>query len=262
MRKILKWTILVLFLIILAGAAFCVWVYWGGCTSNPHGYAKVGDIPTPRGYSRIAGVDAGQAKYLRNLPLKKSGAKVELYKGGEARLQSLCYAVVNVPIISNYEQCADVCMRLRAEYLFATRQYDRISFNDVNGNRLAYYGGGSRKALEKYLKKLYGVASTFSLSRDMKTRPLKDIQPGDVFVYPKGRYNQKMGHAIMVADVAVNKKGKKAFLLIEGNTPARSMHVMRNLLNPLSSPWFLLDDDAEHILIDGFPFRATDLKRF
>lgn len=71
-----------------------------------------------------------------------------------------------------------------------------------------------------------------------------------------------MGHAIMVADVAVNKKGKKAFLLIEGNTPARSMHVMRNLLNPLSSPWFLLDDDAEHILIDGFPFRATDLKRF
>lgn len=262
MWKFFKRVFLVLFLMGLAGVAYCVWIYWGGCTSNPKSYATVGDIPTMRGYRRIADDGTGQAAYLRGLPLKEKGAKVELYTGGEARLQSLCYAVVDVPLISNWEQCADVCMRLRAEYLFAAGQYNRICFNDVNGKRLAYYGGNSRKALEKYLKKLYGVASTFSLSREMKTRPLKDIRPGDVFVYPAGRYNQRMGHAIMVADVAVNKNGKKAFLLIEGNTPARSMHVMRNLLNPLSSPWFLLEDDDKHILIDGFPFRATDLKHF
>ncbi len=204
----------------------------------------------------------GQADFLRNLPFKRKGAKVELYTGGNAHFQPICYAVVDMPILSNYEQCADVCMRLRAEYLFATKQYDRIRFNDVNGQTFAYQGGSSRKALESYLKKLYGVASTFSLSREMKTLPLKDMRPGDVFVYPAGRYKQRLGHAIMVADVAVNKSGRKAFLLIEGNTPARSIHVMRNLVNPPCSPWFLLDDNAEHLLLDGIPYKATDLKHF
>lgn len=66
----------------------------------------------------------------------------------------------------------------------------------------------------------------------------------------------------MVADVAINKSGKKVFLLIEGNTPARSIHVMRNLFNPLCPPWFLLDDNAQHLLLDGIPFKATDLKHF
>ena len=28
-----------------------------------------------------------------------------------------------IPLLSNAEQCADVCMRLRAEYLFQTGQY-------------------------------------------------------------------------------------------------------------------------------------------
>lgn len=262
MRKVFKWAFMVMAMAIVAVVAFCAWVYWGGCTSNPHGYAKVGDIPTPHGYRRMQDDGTGQADYLRNLPLKEKGAKVELYTGGNAHFQPICYAVVDMPLLSNYEQCADVCMRLRAEHLFATKQYDCIRFNDVNGQTLAYHGGGSRKALESYLKKLYGVASTFSLSREMKTRPLKDMRPGDVFVYPAGRYKGKLGHAMMVVDVAENAKGRKAFLLAEGNTPARSIHVMRNLLAPWRSPWFMLDDTAEVLLLDGIPYRASDLKHF
>lgn len=204
----------------------------------------------------------GQADFLRKLPFKKKGSKVDLYTGGNAHFQQICYDVVDMPLLSNYEQCADVCMRLRAEYLFATEQYDRIRFNDVNGQTLAYRGGSSRKALEGYLKKLYGVASTFSLSREMKTRPLKDMRPGDVFVYPAGRYGQRLGHAIMVVDVAENAKGRKAFLLAEGNTPTRSIHIMRNLLAPWRSPWFMLDENAEHLLLDGIPYMASDLRHF
>ena len=250
MKKVLKWTFIVMCLLVVAVGATGLWVLYGFKTSNPHGYATVGDIPAPWGYERIDGSDEAYGRYLRSL-----------YTGGDARLQSLCYAVVDMPLLSNAEQCADVCMRLRAEYLFNTGQYSRIRFQDVNGRTLSYGGGGSRKALERYLRNLYGVASTFSLSREMKTRRLTDMEPGDVFVYP-ARKGHKYGHAIIVVDVAVNKRGKKAFLLAEGNTPAREIHILRNFENPIRSPWFMLDEDADNLLLSVFHYKAEDLKHF
>lgn len=189
---------------------------------------------------------------------------MQLFTGGEARFQSLCYAVVDLPLLSNAEQCADVCMRLRAEYLFNTGQYSRIHFKNVNGKTMHYGGGSSRKAFERYLRNVYGVASTFSLSRELEQRRLKDLQLGDVFVYAAADRpgNQKYGHAVMVVDVAQDKHGRKAFLLAEGNTPARDIHVMRNFTNPFRSPWFTLDEDAENLLLSVFHYKASDLKHF
>lgn len=259
--KTLKRIFLVMFLLVVAAGGFCVWVLFGSKTSNPHNYATIGDIPTPWGYDRVAGEDATYAWYLRQLPLKEKGAKVMLYTGGESRFQSLNYAVVDLPLLSNAEQCADVCMRLRAEYLYNTGQYGRIRFQNVNGKTLSYGGGSSRKSFERYLRNLYGVASTFSLSREMKTRRLADMQPGDVFVYP-ARYGHKYGHAVMVVDVAQDKHGKKAFLLAEGNTPARNIHVLRNFENPFRSPWFMLDEDADDLLLAVFHYKASELRHF
>jgi len=53
----------------------------------------------------------------------------------------------------------------------------------------------------------------------------------------------------MVVDVAENKNGKKAIMLAEGNTPARNIHVMRNLTNPFRFPWFMLDENAELMIL-------------
>ena len=259
--KIVKRLFTCVLLLVVAGVCAGLWIFYGSKTSNPHNYATIGDIPTPWGYERVSGDDATYSWYLRSLPLKKKGLKVQLYTGGEARFQSLCYAVVDLPLLSNAEQCADVCMRLRAEYLYNTGQYGRIRFQNVNGKTLSYGGGASRKSFERYLKNLYGVASTFSLSREMETRRLADMQPGDVFVYP-ARYGHKYGHAIMVVDVAVNKHGKKAFLLAEGNTPARNIHVLRNFENPFRSPWFMLDEDADDLLLAVFHYKASELRHF
>ncbi len=261
MKKILKWTIIGTFLAVIAAGGFGLWILFGSKTSNPNNYKTIGEIPKPWGYVRINGDDVAYTNYLRSLPLKERGAKVQLYTGGNARFQSLNYAVINMPILSNAEQCADVCMRLRAEYLFNTGQYGRIRFQNVNGKTLSYGGGGSRKPFEHYLRNLYGVASTFSLSREMKTRRLADMQPGDVFVYP-ARYGLQYGHAVMVVDVAINSDGKKAFLLAEGNTPAREIYVMRNFESPFRSPWFMLDEDAGNLILSVFHFKATDLKHF
>ena len=255
--------IIIGFLLLMFACGFGVgyWILFGSKTSNPNNYKTIGDIPEPWGYERIKGDDMAYTYFMRSLPLKGRGAKVQLYTGGDSRFQSLNYAVIDMPLLSNAEQCADVCMRLRAEYLFQANQYGRIRFQNVNGKKLAYGGGSSRKAFERYLRNLYGVASTFSLSREMRTRRLTDMQPGDVFVYP-ARYGQKYGHAVMVVDVAVNKYGKKAFLLAEGNTPAREIHVMRNFENPFRSPWFMLDEDADNLILSVFHFKATDLKHF
>lgn len=261
MKKILKWTIIGTFLAVIAVGGFGLWILFGSKTSNPNNYKTIGEVPEPWGYERISGEDVAYTNYLRSLPLKERGSKVQLYTGGDGRFQSLNYAVVDMPLLSNAEQCADVCMRLRAEYLYSTGQYSRIRFQNVNGKTLSYGGGNSRKSFEKYLRDLYGVASTFSLSREMKIRRLADMQPGDVFVYP-ARYGQQYGHAVMVVDVAINERGRKAFLLVEGNTPVREIHVMRNFENPFRSPWFMLDEGADNLILSVFHYKATDLKHF
>ena len=264
MKKILKWTFIGVFLTVLAVGGYGVWIMMGSKTSNPNNYDTIGDIPAPWGYKRINGDDSAYSAFLRSIPLKEKGSKVMLFTGGESRLQSLNYSVVDIPLLSNAEQCADVCIRLRAEYLFNSGQYGRIHFKDVNGKTMNYTGGASRKAFNSYLRKVYGVASTFSLSREMKQRRLADMQPGDVFVYAATDRpgNHKYGHAIMVVDVAVNKNGKKAFLLAEGNTPARNIHILRNFENPFRSPWFMLDDDADILLLSVFTYRSKELRHF
>lgn len=262
--KIKKKIFIAILLILFLAFGYAMWILLGSKTSNPNNYRIIGEIPTPWGYERIDGDNHAYCEFLRSLPLKGKGSEVMLYTGGKSRYQSLNYAVVDLPLLSNAEQCADVCIRLRAEYLFQTGQYGRIRFRNVNGKTQAYGGGSSRKSFERYLRNLYGVASTFSLSREMNTRRLADMQPGDVFVYAATDRpgNHKYGHAVTVVDVAVNRSGKKAFLLAEGNTPARDIHVMRNLENPFRSPWFFLDDDADRLLLSVFSYKSNELRHF
>lgn len=261
---IVKRILFVLVLVTTFALGYGAWILLGSKTSNPNNYKTIGDIPVPWGYKRFDGSDSQYCSYLRSLPLMRKGSEVMLYTGGRARFQSLNYAVVDMPLLSNAEQCADVCIRLRAEYLYNSRQYGNIHFKDVNGNTMRYSGGASRITFENYLRRVYGVASTYSLSRELRQRSLSDIQPGDVFVYaatdrPGG---QKYGHAVMVVDVAISRNGKKAFLLAEGSTPARDIHIMRNFTDPFRSPWFMLDEDADLLILSVFPFKSNELRHF
>ncbi len=229
--------------------------------SNPHNHKQIGDIRTPIGYERVEGKKGSFAAYLRSLPLKKRGSLVRLHRGGKARAQFLSAAVVDIRTLSNMEQCADVCMRLRAEYLFSQGRYSEITFLNVSGQRMTYSGGKSRKEFENFMCRVFDNCNTASLSRQLKQRKLGDMQVGDVFVYP-ARKGHRYGHAVMVADVAVNKRtGKKAFLLVEGNTPARNIHLIRNL-NLFHNPWFYLDEDDAVLQLNVFRFNSTELRHF
>lgn len=191
-------------LIIVAGACAGFLVIYGRKTTNPHGFATVANRPFPWEYERSGGEDVAYVRFLRCLPLKLRGTKVQYYTGGDVRFQSLKYAVVDIPFLSNAEQCSDVCMGLKAEYLYHAGLYGRICFQNVNGKMQNYRGGLSKISFERYLRNPYSVASTYSPSREMKAGRLADMEPGDVFVY-LAWYGQKYGHAMMV-DVAVNKR--------------------------------------------------------
>ena len=139
-------------------------------------------------------------------------------------------------MLSNAEQCADMTIRLKAEYLFNQGRYSEIKFRDVNGNTLRYHDCGSRKALEKFLKNAYGVCSTFSVSRETEPRKISEVQPGDVLVYP-ARKLEGMGHA------------------------ARELHIVRNH-NPIENPWFFFDGDENTLWVSVFHFRKNELRHY
>ena len=252
MKKVLK----VIGVLILLGIVAAGIVWWYSRTSNPWNVKTVGDVPAPVGYTRVNG---SYAVFMRKLPLKNRGSRVQLYTGGDAGLQWLSAGVVDIPVLSNSEQCADMTMRVRAEYLFSQGRYSEIRFQDVNGHTLQYHGGSSHKALEKYLKNAYGVCSTFSVSRETESRPVSEVQPGDVLVYP-ARKMRGMGHALIVVDVA--RKGKKvAVMCAEGNTPARELHIVRNL-NPVENPWFFFDGDEGTLWVSVFHFGKNELRHY
>lgn len=254
-----KRTIIILTIIFIVLVGACGYIYWATCTSNPWNADCLGDVPVPIGYERVEAEKGSYAEFLRSLPLKGRGSRVTLYTGGEARLQVLSAAVVDLPVLSNFEQCADMTMRLRAEYLYSRGRYAEISFRDVNGKRLQYRGGASRKAFEQYLRTVYGVCSTFSVYHETHPVELRDVRPGDVLVYPsraKGVY----GHAVLVADVA-RRGDRVAIMCVEGNTPAREAHIIRNL-NPLHNPWHYFDGDEQQIFVSAFRFNRDELRRY
>lgn len=263
MKRIKKIICIIIGLLLLLGIialGINLWVEYGIEKSNPQSYETIGDIPTPEGFKRINGDDADYGNFLRSLPLKPKGSVIKYYWGGIADLQELNYAVVDLPLLSNAEQCADVCMRLRAEYLYQAGQAKDIHFMDVQGNLLKYNGEESRESFEKYLRHVFDVANTYSLRKEMEKRDLGCIQPGDIFVYPAN--SSQYGHAVMVADVAENTNGYLAVLLVEGYLPARSIHVMRNWQDEKNSPWFILDGESDEITFSAFRFSVDDLRNF
>ena len=245
---------IIIFGMLFVGLALLFNIY----ISNPWNAKCIGDIPCPAGYKRVASDD--YTGFLRDLPLKKRGSLVHLYNGELARLQFLSAGVIDMPIISKDEQCADITMRIRAEYLWEKGHYNDICFISVGGKKQRYTGDASRTAFEKYLRTVYGTSNTSSVFHETRERALHGIQPGDILVYPsreKGYY----GHAVLVADVARNKSGKVAVLCVEGNTPAREAHVIRNL-NPFRNPWFILDDKDDKYSVSVFRFNLNELRHY
>ena len=237
-------------------------------------------IKTPAGFQRLP-VDPNSFKeYLRTIPLKPQGAEVSYYSGGIKSSEGVYTAVIDLEIgDKNLHQCADAVMRLRAEYLWNTKQYDQIHFNFTNGFKVDYseWMKGRRMVVEgnktywdnqssasnsyedfwEYMELIFMYAGTASLEKELISVPLSQMEIGDVFI--KGGYP---GHAVLVMDMAENEAtGKKIYLLAQSYMPAQESQILINPIDSKLSPWYVLDEN-EIINTPEWDFSKNQLKRF
>lgn len=207
----------------------------------PNPYGSVGHIPVPDGYRRKEAANGSFAAWLRGIRLK-SDRTVYLYNGHAKPNQSAQFAVVDIPVgTRDLQQCADAVMRLRAEHLLASGRAGEIVFHDNANKAYRFTSGGDRAAFERYMQKVFAWCGTLSLEKEMKpVSGLSKIAAGDVFI--KGG---SPGHAVIVVDVAVDRHGRKAFMLAQSYMPAQDIHVLRNPKGSLSQPWYTLDQGDE-----------------
>lgn len=196
----------------------------------------IGKIRLPEGFSRPSFPPGSFASWLRELALRPDKT-VYLYNGQLKKNQTAQYAVLEMPRSkTDLQQCADVLIRLRAAYLFSQKRYSEIRFTDFEGRDYILKKGSNRDEFERYLVNVFGYCGSASLEKQLVPVPdFTTIEPGDVLI--RGGFP---GHAVMVADLALNKKGEKIFTLVQGYQPAQDIHILLNPLSGETTPWYTI----------------------
>lgn len=236
-------------------------------------------VSTPHGYERVKYPKGSFAEYLRDYKLKPYGSKIINYDNTEYFWQGGHIGILEVPVPTNgLQQCADALIRIRSEYLWENNRRDEIGFNFtsghycswldyangyrpiVDGNKVKFYKSASanhsKENLYNYLNLIYMYSGTLSLYNELDPVQAKDLKVGDMLI--KGG---SPGHIAMICDEIVNDEGQKLYLLFQGNTPAQSVHLVKNLGNTLVSPWYELKDDAV-IPVSNYTFGSSKFVRF
>ena len=224
----------------------------GASQENAEGNTVKTRFNVPNGYARKPYPAGTFGNYLQQLPLKPSGTLTKRYNG-ETKPNKVAAAVIDVSVgTSDLQQCADAIMRLRAEWLFAEKRFDDIAFVLTNGFNMKYSEWKKGKRLNSacngwtaggtasethddfmnYMKKIFTYAGTLSLSKELQTKNIANLEAGDVFI--KGG---SPGHAVIVIDVAEGSEGK-LFLLAQSYMPAQDIEILKNPNNTGMSPWF------------------------
>ena len=207
---------------------------------------------TPAGYHQLNVQPGSFAAYLQSLPLKPAGAHTMTYSGEVARTDVETAAVVAISVgHEDLQQCADVVMRLRGEYLYSQMRYNELKFHFESGFVCDYihYANGYRyhndhwvlkakkdygyKTFMGYMELVFAYAGTLSLEKELKpvSNPA-ELKTGDVFIH-----GGSPGHCFIVMDVVENSQHKKLFLLAQSFMPAQNIQVLQYTGNP----WFSMD---------------------
>ncbi len=220
---------------------------------NP-AFQRISSITLPAGFTRTINATGSFGEWLRSVGLKQD-KKVYLYDGTEKANQAAQFAVLDVSVGNqNLQQCADAVMRLRAEYLYAQKQFNKISFTDNDDGIYQFEAPFTAARLSGYLNRVFGMCGTASLSKQLVPLKMQHMQPGDVFI--KGGFP---GHAVIVMDMAEHLNGKKIYLLAQSYMPAQDIHVLNNPTDEVISPWYSLNDNNV-IITPEYRFTSNQLK--
>ena len=234
--------------------------------SNKYIDSKGGNIETrillPEGYSRIVCGDSTFSAYVRHLPLLPNGTKVHYFDGSVKDKSGVYVAVIDMETgKKDLQQCADVAIHVRADYLYKSNKHDKIKFNFTSGFEAPYSKwmegyrvslkgnkaewvkvaapGDNEQIFRSYMDVIYSYCGSLSLSRELKKIRFDEIQPGDILI--KGG---SPGHVELVTDMAIDKHGNKIYMLAQGYMPSQQMQLLANPMNLSISPWYELKSGA------------------
>lgn len=237
-------------------------------------------VNIPNGYKRAIYKNGSFQEYLRNYTLKSFGTKIINYDDSEYFWQNGHIGILDIPVPKNgLQQCADALIRIRSEYLWDKDRKAEIGFNftsghycswkqyaegfrpKINGNKVSFHKTSSvnhsKENFYKYLNLIYMYSGTLSLFNELpKIDSAKDLVIGDMLI--KGG---SPGHIVMICDEIINAEGDKLFLLFQGNTPAQSVHLVKNLEDSQISPWYQLEKDII-IPVSNYTFNSSKFIRF
>lgn len=215
------------------------------------------------------------SQWLLNLELFPENHEVRYYNGNiKSNQHRINIGVVKMDMVGKFvngkeipadlQQCADACMRLWAEYLWQSKQYDKIHFKGGNGFVYEYtkWAAGYRvhfdknwhatwqkeaqadygyTTFRKYLSLVFNYCGTLSISKDMKRVDPSNVRPGDLIIY-----GGSPGHAVTVMDVLRNKKsGKIRVMLSQSYMPAQEIEILTSP-NDNYAPWYDIDIEKNH----------------
>jgi len=225
---------------------------------------KIGEIPLPTGYTRSFVRQGSFGEWLRTINLRKNNT-VYLYNGEPVERQDLHYAVLDISTGNkDLQQCADAVMRLKAEYHFARKEYDKIVFGEgthkLSFSSVMIRGEVTEAQLHEqllhFMEKVFINCGTYTVDAMTKQVDIRTIQVGDIFVKAGAP-----GHAMIVTDVAENAAGEKIFLLAQSFMPAQDIHIVINPMNTTLSPWYAVMN-YKTIITPGWAFDKGQLKRW
>lgn len=214
--------------------------------------------------------------YIKNFPRRQSTV-VKDYKGNIVKTHSL--GVLDTRI-NSVQQCADAAIRLRAEYFYSKKEYNKISFNLTNGievsfdkwakgyrlsdswNKIIHFyqrngrKGYDRANFESYLKAVMLYAGSASLYRDLKSsNKLPNI--GDLLIIPG-----YPSHVVIIIDKKTIK-GVNYYLFANSWIPAQDIEIIngKNSKYKNIGIYTPIKTNSDIIYINGYKFNIkTHLK--
>ncbi len=216
-------------------------------------------INPPMGCTREYAAPGSFSAFLRAYSVKGASASV-LYYDGTKREDAKAAAVLDVSLgKKNHEGPAGAIARLYAEYFYAQEEFHKVAFSIGNkitfsfekwrkGYRLNSKGtdwvsGGKESNGEEnfnnYLSSLMVYISSDNLKSDctkIEDVDSDEIRVGDLFI---GSDKDGKTRILMVADICRNDEtGEKLMLLVQGGSPAQTLHIVENPTDSNLSPWY------------------------
>lgn len=215
----------------------------------------------PEGYRRVKTDPKSFAAYLRNLPVLSDSIPVLDYNGHIRVKKSDSTLAGVIPVDINNRrlwQCMDILQVFHMDYLFGQMRGNEIVYPLPDGTRLSWleWQQGVRAVFKesnfikaknahpfpnainygRYSNMIFEHSGTQTFWHYYMDIDTMEIFPGD-FIVKKG----KKGHAVLIVDLASNKRGKKIALIGQGDTPACQFYLLKK---SDGNAWFKIENDA------------------